>query len=41
MPKLILAALAALAIAIGFALPGPHRDAEAKSQIPMLEIGKG
>ena len=41
-PKLMVAAIAALAIAVGFALPAPHGDeAKAQSQIPMLEIGKG
>jgi hypothetical protein len=40
-PKLLLAALAALAIAVGFVLPGPHRDAaEAQSQIPLQVIGE-
>ena len=41
-PKLLIAAVAAVAIAIGFALPGPHHtDAAAKAQIPMQEIGHG
>lgn len=41
-PKLLLAALTALAIAIGFALPGPHNEpAKGRSQIPTLEIGVG
>jgi len=41
-PKLLVAAIAALAIAVGFALPGPHDDgAKAKAQIPMQEIGQG
>ncbi|MDB5475417.1 MAG: hypothetical protein JWP49_928 [Phenylobacterium sp.] len=40
-PKLLLAAVAALAMAVGFALPGPHRDeAQARSQIPMQVIGE-
>jgi hypothetical protein len=41
-PKLLLAAIAAAAIAIGFALPGPHHDsAKGQSQIPTMEVGKG
>ena len=41
-PKLLIAALAAVAIAIGFVLPGPHGgDARVKAQIPMQEIGQG
>ena len=40
-PKLLIAAVAALAIAAGFALPGP-RDSHAKDrpQIAMQEIGR-
>ena len=39
-PKLLVAAVAVIAIAVGFILPGPHTDsAQAKSQIPMQEIG--
>lgn len=41
-PKLLMAAVAALAVAVGFALPAPHGDAaSAREQIPTLEIGKG
>ena len=41
-PKLLVAAVAALAIAVGLVLPAPHSDeAKAQSQIPMMEIGKG
>ncbi len=42
-PKLLVAAVAALAIAVGFALPAPHGDegAASKAQIPMQEIGRG
>lgn len=42
-PKLLLAAVAALAIAAGFALPASrHGDAaNARGQIPTLEIGRG
>lgn len=41
-PKLLVAAVAAAAIAIGFALPAHHSSAEsAKSQIPTLDVGKG
>ena len=41
-PKLLVAAIAALAIAVGCVLPAPHKDeAKARSQIPILEIGKG
>jgi len=41
-PKLLLAAVAVLAIAAGFAIPAAHRDAaSAREQIPTLEIGKG
>jgi hypothetical protein len=41
-PKLLLAAVAALAIAAGLALPAPRGDAAAhREQIPTLEIGKG
>jgi hypothetical protein len=41
-PKLLIAAIAAVAIAIGFVLPGPHHDdSAAKAQIPMQEIGEG
>ena len=40
-PKLLLAAIAALAIAVGFALPGAGGDdAKLRSQIPMQEIGQ-
>jgi hypothetical protein len=40
-PKLLLAAVAALAIAVGFALPGRSDDeAKTRSQIPMQEIGQ-
>ncbi|MDB5493421.1 MAG: hypothetical protein JWP86_758 [Phenylobacterium sp.] len=40
-PKLLVAAIAAFAIVVGFILPGPHRDeAKALSQIPMQEIGQ-
>jgi len=38
-PKILLAAIAALAIAVGFALPGAHR-AEAQSQLSLQEIGR-
>ena len=39
-PKLLLAAVAALAIAVGFALPGVHHDAaQAQSQLSLQEIG--
>lgn len=38
--KALVAAVSALAIAIGFTLPGRLGDqAEARSQIPMLELG--
>jgi hypothetical protein len=40
-PKLLVAAIAALAIAVGFALPGPRDDGATKAQIPMQEIGQG
>jgi hypothetical protein len=41
-PKILLTAIAALAIAIGFALPGPRAaSVNARSQIPMQEIGQG
>jgi len=41
-PKLLLAVVAAIAIAAGFALPASHRDAAAeREQIPTLEIGHG
>lgn len=41
-PKLLLAAVAALAIAVGFALPGPHRShAQPQSQLALQEIGHG
>ncbi|HEX3700214.1 MAG TPA: hypothetical protein VHV27_06020 [Phenylobacterium sp.] len=40
-PKLWIAAVAAVAIAIGCALPGPHAGARVKAQIPMQEIGQG
>lgn len=41
-PKLLVAAVAALAIAVGFALPTARGgSAAAREQIPMLEIGKG
>jgi len=42
-PKLLLAAVAALAIAAGLALPAVRGDAAAphREQIPTLEIGKG
>jgi hypothetical protein len=40
-PKLLLTVIAALAIAIGFALPGPHPTHNPpKAQIPMQEIGR-
>lgn len=38
--KALVAAVAALAIAVGFTLPGRSGgQAEASSQIPMLELG--
>jgi hypothetical protein len=38
--KAVLAALAALAIAVGFAMPGAQGDeAQARSQIPTLDLG--
>lgn len=41
-PKLLVAAVAAFAIAVGFALPAPRvNEARGQSQIPMMEIGKG
>ncbi len=41
-PKLLVAAVAALAIAVGFVLPTTHgANATAREQIPTLEIGKG
>jgi hypothetical protein len=41
-PKLLLAAVAALAIAAGFAIPASRGDAAApREQIPTLEIGRG
>jgi hypothetical protein len=41
-PKLVIAAVLAAAIAVGFALPGPHDShANVKAQIPMQEIGNG
>jgi len=41
-PKLLVVAAAAVAIAIGLALPGLHRiRAEPHSQIPTIEVGKG
>jgi len=41
-PKLLLAAVAVLAIAAGLVVPVAQRDAAAhREQIPMLEIGKG
>ena len=40
-PKLLVAAFAVMAIAVGFILPAPHGGAvQAKSQIPMQEIGR-
>ena len=37
--KAFLAAIAALAMAMGFALPAPHGDeAQARSRIPTLEL---
>ena len=40
-PKMLLASVAALAIAVGFVLPGPHSDeAQVQSQIPMQVIGE-
>lgn len=40
-PKLLVAAFAVMAIAVGFILPQPHSNAvQAKSQIPMQEIGR-
>ena len=39
--KLLVAAVAAIAIVVGFILPGPHADStQARSQIPMQEIGR-
>jgi len=40
-PKALLTLAALVAAAIGFALPGPRSDnhAEARSMIPLLEIG--
>lgn len=41
-PKLVIAAILAAAIAVGFALPGPpDSHAHVKAQIPMQEIGQG
>jgi hypothetical protein len=41
-PKLLLAAVAVLAIAAGFAIPASRHDTAAgREQIPTLEIGKG
>ena len=41
-PKIWLTVLALAAIAVGFALPGPHRiSAEPHSQIPTIEVGNG
>lgn len=42
-PKLLVAAVAAFAIAVGFALPTARTNgaATAREQIPTLEIGKG
>jgi len=40
-PKLLVAAVAVVAIVVGFILPGPHSEsAQARSQIPMQEIGR-
>ena len=40
-PKLLITAVAVLAIAIGFALPGPHGPGvKAKEQIPTMEVGQ-
>ena len=40
--KLVLAAVAAASIAVGFWLPAArHHDAEPKSQIQQLELGRG
>jgi hypothetical protein len=40
--KVVLAAVAAAAIAVGFCLPATlHREAEPKSQIQQLEVGRG
>ena len=36
--KAILAAVAAAAIVVGFALPAPHADDDAPSQIAQLEV---
>jgi len=41
-PKLLLAAIAALAIVAALALPAPRHDTTAhREQIPTLEIGRG
>jgi len=41
-PKLLIAAIAAVAIVIGFVLPAPHHaEPVGKAQIPMQEIGQG
>ena len=40
--KIFLAAAAALAIALGLTIPPPGHDAaEARSQVPTLEAGRG
>ncbi|HEV2531300.1 hypothetical protein [Phenylobacterium sp.] len=39
-PKLFIAAIAVIAIAVGFILPGPHTDqVQARSQIQLQEVG--
>ena len=38
-PKLIIAVIAVLAIAVGFVLPGPHSEVQAHSQVQLQEVG--
>lgn len=39
--KVLLAAVAVVSIAVGFALPTRHGRAEPKSQIQQIELGRG
>ena len=39
--KMLLAAVAAASVAVGFCLPAAHSHTDPKSQIQQLEIGRG